>query len=59
MHGPFASGFPEASHLGWAIMAGCGLAIVTLGLLTTGTRARGPAAPSPEPATGRPAERVR
>ncbi|NUH43373.1 MFS transporter [Streptomyces samsunensis] len=58
VHGPFSSGFPGASHLGWAIMAGCGLAIVTLGLLTTGVRARHPAEPSPEPAAEHPAERV-
>jgi EmrB/QacA subfamily drug resistance transporter len=33
--GPFATGFPAASHLGWVIMAGCGLAVLVLALVTT------------------------
>ncbi|MFI7697283.1 MFS transporter [Nonomuraea sp. NPDC049655] len=33
--GPFAAGFPQASHIGWWIVAGCGLAILLLGILTT------------------------
>ncbi|NUR82772.1 MAG: MFS transporter, partial [Nonomuraea sp.] len=33
--GPFATGFPSASHVGWWIVTGCGAAIVLLGILTT------------------------
>ncbi|MEV7420744.1 MFS transporter [Streptomyces sp. NPDC089919] len=52
IEGPFADGFPAASHLGWAIMAGCGGAVLLLALLTAGT-ARAPSpvpAPAPVPA---------
>jgi hypothetical protein len=38
--GPFATGFPPASHLGWQIMAGFGLAVLVLGFVTTGPWAR-------------------
>ncbi|MCU1683548.1 MAG: EmrB/QacA subfamily drug resistance transporter [Amycolatopsis sp.] len=38
--GSFKTGFPEASHLGWWIMAGCGVIVFALGLLTTGRWAR-------------------
>jgi EmrB/QacA subfamily drug resistance transporter len=38
--GPFATGFPAASHLGWVIMAGCGVAVLVLALLTTSQWAR-------------------
>jgi EmrB/QacA subfamily drug resistance transporter len=37
------AGFAEATHIGWWIIFGCGLAILTLGLLTTGRWARGTA----------------
>ncbi|MGR6919129.1 MFS transporter [[Actinomadura] parvosata] len=33
--GSFAAGFPAASHIGWWIIAACGLVIVLLGILTT------------------------
>jgi EmrB/QacA subfamily drug resistance transporter len=33
-------GFAAASHVGWWIIAGCGLAVLVLGVLTTGARAR-------------------
>jgi len=38
--GSMATGFAAASHAGWWIVAGCGLAVLTLGVLTTGRRAR-------------------
>ncbi len=38
--GPLATGLPEASHLGWWIMAGCGVLVLALGILTTGRWAR-------------------
>ncbi|WP_345566205.1 MFS transporter [Nonomuraea rosea] len=46
--GPFATGFPAASHVGWWIIAACGLAIVLLGILTTTGRARRSAARTAE-----------
>lgn len=42
--GPFATGFPAASHLGWLIMAGCGLAVLVLAFLTTSAWAKRTAA---------------
>jgi hypothetical protein len=41
--GSFRAGFPAASHTGWWIVAGCGAAVLVLGLLTSGTWARGTA----------------
>jgi EmrB/QacA subfamily drug resistance transporter len=38
--GASAMGFAAASHIGWWIIFACGLAILTLGLLTTGRWAR-------------------
>jgi EmrB/QacA subfamily drug resistance transporter len=38
--GPFSTGFPTASHLGWVIMAGCGVAVFVLALVTTSRWAR-------------------
>jgi EmrB/QacA subfamily drug resistance transporter len=43
MHGPLRLGFVDASHVGWWIITGCGVAITVLGLLTTGRWARGTA----------------
>jgi len=40
LHGPFRLGFAEASHVGWWIIAGCGVAITALGLITTSRWAR-------------------
>ncbi|HUC58246.1 MAG TPA: DHA2 family efflux MFS transporter permease subunit [Streptosporangiaceae bacterium] len=34
------TGFAMASHVGWWVIAGCGLAVLVLGLMTSGTRAR-------------------
>jgi EmrB/QacA subfamily drug resistance transporter len=33
--GTFATGFSDASHLGWDIMTGCGVAVFVLGMVTT------------------------
>jgi EmrB/QacA subfamily drug resistance transporter len=38
--GPVATGFARAGHVGWWITAGCGAAVLVLGVLTTGPRAR-------------------
>jgi EmrB/QacA subfamily drug resistance transporter len=38
--GSFRSGFAEASHVGWWILTGCALAVLVLGVLTTGRWAR-------------------
>jgi EmrB/QacA subfamily drug resistance transporter len=45
--GPFATGFPAASHLGWAIMTGCGVAVLVLALVTTSAWAKRTAARVP------------
>jgi hypothetical protein len=44
LHGPFRLGFPEASHAGWWIIAGCGAAVLLLGIGTSGRWANGTAA---------------
>jgi EmrB/QacA subfamily drug resistance transporter len=41
--GSFRAGFPAASHAGWWILAGCGAAVLLVGLLTSGRWARGTA----------------
>jgi EmrB/QacA subfamily drug resistance transporter len=38
--GSFAGSFPAASHVGWLIMAGCGVAVCVLGFVTTSGWAR-------------------
>jgi MFS family permease len=38
--GSFATGFSSASHLGWDIMTGCGVAVFILGVVTTSAWAR-------------------
>jgi EmrB/QacA subfamily drug resistance transporter len=50
VHGSTAGGFAAASHAGWWIVFGCGLGVLTLGLLTTGRWARGTAAHLSAPA---------
>lgn len=40
VHGPISSGFAPASHVAWWIMAGCGMAVLVLGFVTTGPWAR-------------------
>ncbi|MDI2124918.1 MFS transporter [Yinghuangia seranimata] len=37
--GPLHDGFAAASHVGWWMITGCGLAVVLLGILTTGPAA--------------------
>jgi EmrB/QacA subfamily drug resistance transporter len=36
MRGPLRANFAQASHIGWWIIAGCGAAVLLLGLVTTG-----------------------
>ncbi|MGE5133198.1 MAG: MFS transporter [Gemmatimonadota bacterium] len=43
LHGPLRAGFAEASHAGWWIISGCGLAAGVLGIVTSGAWARGTA----------------
>jgi EmrB/QacA subfamily drug resistance transporter len=43
LHGPIRLGFASASHLGWWIVVGCGVAVLAIGLLTSGRWARGTA----------------
>jgi len=40
LHGPLRLGFASASHPGWWIVTGCGVAILALGLLVSGAWAR-------------------
>jgi Na+/melibiose symporter-like transporter len=40
IHGPLGAGFARASHVGWWIVLGCGVAVLILGALTTGAWAR-------------------
>jgi EmrB/QacA subfamily drug resistance transporter len=40
LHGPLRLGFVDASHVGWWIIAGCGVAILLFGLLSSGRWAR-------------------
>ena len=56
LHGPLRLGFADASHVGWWILTGCGVAILLLGLATSGRWARGTAQRTAEslmPAGGR------
>jgi MFS family permease len=46
--GSFRTGFATASHAGWWIVCGCGLAVLGLGLLSSGAWARGTAARTAE-----------
>jgi EmrB/QacA subfamily drug resistance transporter len=43
LHGPFRLNFADASHAGWWILTGCGLAVLTLGILVSGRWAAGTA----------------
>jgi MFS family permease len=40
LHGPLRLGFVDASRVGWWIIAGCGVAILLIGLATSGRWAR-------------------
>jgi EmrB/QacA subfamily drug resistance transporter len=44
LHGPLRSGFVQASHAGWLIIAGCGVIVFVAGLITTGRWAQATAA---------------
>jgi MFS family permease len=44
VHGTLQAGLAPASHIGWWIMAGCGVAVLLVGMLTTGAAARRSAA---------------
>jgi hypothetical protein len=35
IHGPFALSLAAASHVGWWIVAGCGVLVLLLGIVTT------------------------
>jgi len=48
LHGPLRAGFTQASHVGWWVVAGCGTAVLLIGLLTTGRWARATAARTAE-----------
>jgi MFS family permease len=41
--GAFRFGFADASHVGWVIIAGCGIAVFAVGAITSGRWARGTA----------------
>jgi len=43
LHGPLHTGLAPASHSGWWVITGCGLAVLVVGLLTSGRWARGTA----------------
>jgi hypothetical protein len=40
LHGPLSAHFAQASHVGWWIVVGCGIAVFIIGALTTGRWAR-------------------
>ncbi|HUD80880.1 MAG TPA: MFS transporter [Streptosporangiaceae bacterium] len=40
LHGPFRQDFAAASHAGWWVVVGCGVAVLVLGLLVSGKWAR-------------------
>jgi MFS family permease len=40
LHGPLRTGLAPASHVGWWVIAGCGVAVLALGFATTGRWAR-------------------
>jgi EmrB/QacA subfamily drug resistance transporter len=42
--GPFVTAFASASHVGWWIVTGCGVAVLAVGMLTSGRWARATAA---------------
>ena len=44
LHGSLRSGFVQASHTGWLIIAGCGVIVFVAGLVTTGRWAQATAA---------------
>jgi hypothetical protein len=58
INGQFEMSFASASHIGWWIVAGSGLVVLTLGFISSGARAAASAAAvrerlrgTPEPST--------
>jgi hypothetical protein len=51
-----AAGFTAASHGGWAVVCGCGLAVLLIGLASTSGWARGTAQRTREPLIAEPEE---
>ena len=48
LHGPVQTGFIDASHAAWWVLAGCGCAVLALGFATTrGESSRAPASVAP------------
>jgi EmrB/QacA subfamily drug resistance transporter len=43
LHGPFREHFAAASHAGWWILTGCGILVLVLGIIVSGSWARGTA----------------
>jgi EmrB/QacA subfamily drug resistance transporter len=43
LHGSLRTGLAAASHIGWWVIAGCGLVLLVVGLVTSGRWARGTA----------------
>jgi hypothetical protein len=41
LHGPLRTGFIDASHGAWLVLAGCGVLVFALGIITTTAWARG------------------
>jgi EmrB/QacA subfamily drug resistance transporter len=58
LHGSLRTGFVDASRVGWWIIAGCGAAILLLGLATSGRWARGTAQRTAERVMPPPSTRV-
>jgi EmrB/QacA subfamily drug resistance transporter len=61
LHGSLRTGFVSASHAGWLLLAGCGVAVIAIGLVTTSkwalrTAARTAAAFAPAEVQPSPAE---
>jgi EmrB/QacA subfamily drug resistance transporter len=46
--GPLTRGFAQATHVGWWIVAGCGVVALVIGMITSGRWARGTAARTAE-----------
>jgi hypothetical protein len=40
LHGPLSTGLAAASHTGWWVITGCGVAVLAVGILTSGPWAR-------------------
>jgi EmrB/QacA subfamily drug resistance transporter len=56
LHGDIATNFADASHVGWVIIAGCGLIVLILGQLSTSAWARRTASRTARELVDEPAE---